>query len=207
MNNRCFWILLVLPIVLVGTVSVSAAKSDTPLKDKPDDLEETKFYERTYLSETKALDLQTESGDRVVESTIKLTDQQVDRLQSEHRVGVFSKKYTVYEIYSSDNAETPYRYAVPIKQPGQHEYMDLMYGVDRNGTINRIDLMIYREPHGMEIESRRFMGQFEGRSLEDSEFQVNYDVIHIAGATISSKSTARGARKVLAILKMKGLTK
>jgi Na+-translocating ferredoxin:NAD+ oxidoreductase RnfG subunit len=207
MNNRCLWILLALPIVMVGTASVSAAKSDTPLKEKPDDLEETKFYERTYLPETKALDLQTESGDRVVETTVELTDDQIDRLQSEHRVGVFSKKYTVYKIYSSKKSDDPYRYAVPLKQPGQHEYMDLMYGVNKDGTINRIDLMIYREPHGMEIESRRFMGQFEGRTLESSEFQVNYDVIHIAGATISSKSTARGARKVLAILKMKGLTK
>jgi hypothetical protein len=197
---------LVVPVLIAGTVEISDAKTEDPLKEKPDHLE-TKFYERTYLSETEALDRQTDSGDRVVETTITLSDEQVKRLQTEQRVGVFSKEYTVYEIYPSEDAEEPYRYAIPLKQPGQHEYMDLMYGVDKEGKIHRIDLMIYREPHGMEIESRRFMAQFEGRSLESSQFQVNYDVIHIAGATISSKSTARGARKVLAILGMKGLTK
>lgn len=205
MKTKILWIVLAVPVFLAGTVVASEAKTKEPLKEKPDHLK-TKFYERTYLSETQALDRQTDSGDRVVETTITLTDEQVNRLQTEQRVGVFSREYTVYEIYPSEDAEEPYRYAIPLKQPGQHEYMDLMYGVSEDGTIHRIDLMIYREPHGMEVESRRFMGQFEGRSLESSEFQVNYDVIHIAGATISSKSTARGARKVLALLGMKGFT-
>lgn len=205
MKRRAMLSVITLVLVLASSTTVFAAKSNAPLKEKPDHLK-TKFYERTYLSETAAVDLQTDSGDRVVETTVTLTDEQVNKLQSEQRVGVFAKEYTVYEIYPSDEAEEPYRYAIPLKQPGQHEYMDLMYGISRDGSIHRIDLMIYREPHGMEIESRRFMRQFEGRTLESSEFQVNYDVIHIAGATISSKSTARGARKVLAILKMKGLT-
>ncbi|MFB6346288.1 MAG: FMN-binding protein, partial [bacterium] len=167
---------------------------------------ESKFYPRGYLSETEALNLQTDTGERVVRTKIELSDTERRRIQSEQRVGLFTEKHTVYKIYESENARKPYRYAVPLKQPGQHEYMDLMYGVNVDGSIHRIDLMIYREPHGSEIESRRFMGQFEGRTLEDSEFQVNYDVIHIAGATISSKATARGARKVLAILKIKGMT-
>lgn len=188
----------------LGFVSDVHARSNPRLEEKPEHLE-TKFYERTYLSETEALNLQSDTDDRIKKTTISLNSKQINRLQTEQRVGVFSKEYTVYEIFESGDTR-PSRYAVPLQQPGQHEYMDLMYGINADGTIHRIDLMIYREPHGSEIESRRFMAQFEGRSLESSEFQVNYDVIHIAGATISSKATARGARKVLAILEMKGLT-
>lgn len=204
MNGRRIGFVVSLVVFVVAVTGGVSAKTDAPLQEKPDH-KKSKFYARTYLSETEALALQSDSEDRIKETTIELTSNQINKLQTEQRVGVFSKQYTVYEIYEPGDTR-PYRYAVPLKQPGQHEYMDLMYGVNRDGTIHRIDLMIYREPHGMEIESRRFMAQFEGRSLESSEFQVNYDVIHIAGATISSKSTARGARKVLAILQMKGLT-
>jgi len=180
------------------------AKSEPRLEEKPDHLK-TKFFKRTYMSETKALRLQKKSSsDRVKQRTITLDREEINQLQSGQRVGVFTKELRVQELYESGESK-PYRYVIPIKQPGQHEYMDLMYGVNTDGTIHRIDLMVYREPHGMEIKSRRFMEQFEGRSLKSSEFQVNQDVVHIAGATISSKSTARGARKVLAILNMKGI--
>lgn len=192
-------LLVLFPVSLLG-----ADRSKADLED-PDEAS-NKFYERGYLTETEALKLQKDKENHKVEKTkIRLTPQERTRVKEEARVGVFTDTYTLYKIYRNDE-DQPYRYALPIQQPGQHKFMDLMYGIDRDGTIHRIDLMVYREPYGSEIESRRFMGQFEGRSLESSEFRVNLDVIHIQGATISSKATARGARKVLTILNVKNQT-
>jgi len=165
--------------------------------------QESKFYARRYLSETEALSYQHKQSDRVVRNRLELSDSDIQTIRSRYHVNVFTDSYTLYKIYKQDQSE-PYRYVIPIQQSGQHEFIDLMYGVNADGTVNRIDLLVYREPYGGEVRSRRFMEQFEGRSLEDSEFRVNLDVIHISGATISSKSVARGTRKVLGMLKLKG---
>lgn len=164
---------------------------------------ESKFRPRRYMTESEAVDYQTQEGDRIEETTITLTDTEIKKLRKRQRVNVFTRDYTLYKIVREDESE-PYRYAMPIQQSGQHEYMDLMYGINADGTINRIDLMVYREPYGGEVRSRRFMRQFKGRSLRDSEFRVNIDVIHIAGATISAKAVSAGTRKVLEILRLKG---
>lgn len=201
-SKKMFATLLVLLVTAAPSLAVD--RDEAGLED-PDEAASNKFYERGYLSETQALELQTEEGDRVEKTVLELSPRERTTLGEQARVHVFTDTYTVYEIYRPEE-EQPYRYALPIKQPGQHKFMDLMYGIDRDGTIHRVDLMIYREPYGGEIESRRFMSQFEDRSLEDSSFRVNFDVVHIQGATISAKATSRGARKVLTLLDLKGFT-
>lgn len=181
---------------------VPVYSADAPLDEKPDKYE-SKFYAREYLSETDALNLQKKSSDdRVTADAITLEKSEIESIRDNQRVGIFSNEFTVFKLRETGN-DQPYRYVIKLRQPGQHEFMDLMYGVNPDGSIHRIDLMVYREPYGGEVKSRRFMRQFEDRTLKSSEFRVNVDVIHIAGATISAKSVSRGARKVLAILKIK----
>ncbi len=167
--------------------------------------EDGRFFAREYLSETEAVDLQKRRpDDRARRSVITLTDTEVERIRRRQRVKMFTDTYRVYRLYGSQDTR-PYRYAVFLQQPGQHEYIDLMYGVDADGAVHRIDVLVYREPYGGEVRERRFMRQFEGETLDSSQFRVNLDVIHVVGATISSKSVARGTRKVLALLRTRGL--
>ena len=175
------------------------------LAEEGSDEKDTRFYAREYMSETEALSYQKESdSDRVKTKTIRLNKKEVRRVRKNQRVKMYTDTYRIHRIFR-EGADQPYRYALPIQETGQHEFMDLIYGVNKDGTIHRIDLLVYREPYGSEIESRRFMRQFEGRSLEDSEFRVNLDVIHIAGATISAQSVARGTRRVLEILRLRDM--
>ncbi|MFB6345422.1 MAG: FMN-binding protein [bacterium] len=168
---------------------------------------ESKFYARRYMTKQQAIQKQKRSPEDVVQAdTMVLTDSDQRRIFDQWRVRFHTDTHVIHQIFSPDSDE-PYRFAVFLQQPGQHEYMDLMYGINRDGTVHRIDLLVYREPHGGEVKQRRFMRQFENRSLQDSEFRVNVDVVHISGATISAKSIARGTRKVLGMLRTKGLTK
>lgn len=191
-------------MALTSTVSPVQSQKKDPTEDAPDELS-GKFFARRYMTESRALNLQSKKAGKIEEEIIQVSDETKRKIRQDVRVSLYQDTYTIHKIYKK-NAEVPYRYAIHLKQPGQHKFMDLMYGVNRDGTINRIDLMVYREPHGMEVQQRRFMAQFEDRSLEDSQFRVNLDVIHIAGATISAKSVARGTRKVLALLEKKGFT-
>lgn len=178
--------------VLLGLVvcATAASAADTA----------PQFFARVYLSETEAVELQKERPeDRVRERRVVLSETQVAAIKREQRVRMFTNEYRVYELYAPGESE-PYRRAIPLQEPGQHEYLDVMYGVNADGTIHRIDLMVYREPYGGEIAQRRFMRQFEGKSLKNARLRVNMDVIHIVGATISSHSVSNGARRALGIV-------
>jgi len=164
------------------------------------------FFNRVYLSETEALKLQMNApGDRVVCDNVRLTDTEVDQVKKTQRVRMFTKSYRVWKFYKSGE-NRPYRYAIFLQEPGQHEYMDLMYGVNADGKIHRVDLLTYREPYGGEVAGRRFMKQYEGRSLRTNKFRVNRDVIHIVGATVSAHSVSNAARRALEILRLRGYT-
>jgi H+/Na+-translocating ferredoxin:NAD+ oxidoreductase subunit G len=81
---------------------------------------------------------------------------------------------------------------------GQSLPITFAVGVKQDGTLQDVQVMVYREPHGDEIRERRFRTQFAGKKLQDP-LVVGKDIDAISGATISSASAAYAARKGLAL--------
>jgi hypothetical protein len=81
---------------------------------------------------------------------------------------------------------------------GQSLPITFAVGVKQDGTLQDVQVMVYREPHGDEIRERRFRAQFAGKKLQDP-LVVGKDIDAISGATISSASAAYAARKGLAL--------
>ena len=81
---------------------------------------------------------------------------------------------------------------------GQSLPITFAVGVKQDGTLQDVQVMVYREPHGDEIRERRFRAQFAGKKLHDP-LVVGKDIDAISGATISSASAAYAARKGLAL--------
>jgi hypothetical protein len=81
---------------------------------------------------------------------------------------------------------------------GQSQPITFAVGVKDDGTLQDLQVMVYREPHGDEIRERRFRAQFAGKKLQDP-LVVGKDIDAISGATISSNSAAYAARKGLAL--------
>ena len=81
---------------------------------------------------------------------------------------------------------------------GQSLPITFAVGVKQDGTLQDIQVVVYREPHGDEIRERRFRAQFAGKKLQDP-LVVGKDIDAISGATISSASAAYAARKGLAL--------
>jgi hypothetical protein len=80
------------------------------------------------------------------------------------------------------------------RERGKVEWMDFAVAPDGKGEVLRVLLLVYREPVGGEVGSKRFMGQFRGKGA-GSALQLNRDIDGISGATISSRSiTAGGAQ-------------
>jgi len=66
---------------------------------------------------------------------------------------------------------------------------------DVNGNIMNSHVVKYREPYGGEIASKKWNGQFVGRSGK-SKFLIGDDIDGISGATISVYSMTTGVMKL-----------
>ena len=79
---------------------------------------------------------------------------------------------------------------------GKLDYFDFIIIFDNNLIVEKIKILTYREDHGGEIRSKRWLKQFKGKTVFK---ELNYpkDIVGISGATLSVKSMTRAVNNVL----------
>ncbi len=88
------------------------------------------------------------------------------------------------------NADGLLGYAYIGNAPSKTATFDYLVIFDKNFSILRSKVLIYREEYGGEIGSKRWLKQFVGKSMND---QINFpgDIDGISGATISVRSMTK----------------
>ena len=81
---------------------------------------------------------------------------------------------------------------------GKHKPMTYMVGVDPNGEVINVEVLVFRESRGSEVRTKRFNYQYEGKTLYDP-IRINRDIINISGATMSVRSMSAGVKRVLVL--------
>jgi len=81
-------------------------------------------------------------------------------------------------------------------ESGYSGYFSLVFGIDPEGRVQSVQILEQRETPGLgtKVDSQDFLGQYEGKSLADFDFNVAKDggeVDAITGATISSRAVSR----------------
>ncbi len=104
-----------------------------------------------------------------------------------------------FYLYAGLTGGKPVGYAAIVSQIGKVKPITHIVGVNPQGDVSQVAVMIYRESHGAEVVRRRFMEQYEGKSLDDP-IRINRDIINIAGATLSGHAICRGVRKALSVV-------
>ena len=148
---------------------------------------------RVYLSEDEAIRRALHKADSVRVRTLSLTREDADTLSAELDMQIMGHQYSFYEAVRDGNVE---RRAVIVDVIGQHQPITFIVGILPDETVERVEIMVYREARGGEVRRRAFLKQFEQKSLEDP-LLVNRDIKNITGATISSRSVADGVRLAL----------
>jgi Na+-translocating ferredoxin:NAD+ oxidoreductase subunit G len=85
-------------------------------------------------------------------------------------------------------------YAVIDDEPGLHQPITFATRLSPRGAVERLEIMVYREPRGDEVRDARFCKQFEGKTAQDP-LRLNRDIDAVSGATVSSASMASGVRR------------
>ena len=121
-----------------------------------------------------------------------------DRAQLERTTGL---RFPLprYNFLIGKRQGAPCGYAVIMNEIGKSEPITFMVGVDPEGGVGEVALMVFRESRGWEVREPRFTRQFKGKKLKDP-LRVNQDILNYTGATLSSEAMARGVKKALALV-------
>lgn len=91
-------------------------------------------------------------------------------------------------------------YGVVDDVKGKSKPITYLLMVDASLNIKDIEVLVYREPYGGEVQYEAFRKQFRGKTGRD-QLRVGSDIKNISGATISTNSVTNGIRRLLAVLR------
>lgn len=90
-------------------------------------------------------------------------------------------------------------YALVTEERGKYRPITFLVGITPDLHVKDTAVMVYRESRGGEVRSRRFLGQYRGKTIRDP-IRTNRDIVNISGATISVHSMNAGVRKALMVV-------
>jgi Na+-translocating ferredoxin:NAD+ oxidoreductase RnfG subunit len=83
-------------------------------------------------------------------------------------------------------------------QPGKWGPVKYIVALDLTGKVTNLAVMSYVEQRGRPIATRRFLGQFVGKTGKNA-ITIGKDIDAVSGATISSRATAFAVKKVVVL--------
>ena len=116
-----------------------------------------------------------------------------------------AKAIGIIEIYQLMDSDINLGYMVYFKVPSKFDYFDLALFYDEDLHIRSMKVLQYREDHGGEVASKRWLMQFVGLAKDDP-MRLNEDIQGISGATISCESATVGAKEVTSFMEHLNLT-
>src|SRR3990172_12290556 len=159
--------------LLLSLLVVSGAFIPDTAKAQTETEPADNFQLQTYLTEEQALDLVFPECDEIVEDG--------------------------FRTYIGKRDGSIQGYAIITDEIGKFHPFTFVVGVDMEGEITNIAVLVYRESRGGEIARKRFLYQFLGKSFKNP-IRINKDIINITGATMSVQYVCAGVRKVLAVI-------
>jgi FAD:protein FMN transferase len=150
----------------------------------------------TYLTESQALSaILGENAiprreDRILDPAL--------RAKLEHDTNVKFPEAT-YTFFISGQPGQPQKFAIVMNEIGKSEPITFMVGINDQGKVTEVLIMVFRENRGWEVKEKRFLNQFKNKTVH-SPIRVEEDIINYTGATLSSKAVARGVKRALALV-------
>jgi FMN-binding domain len=193
MNTRCLY--LVICLLLLQTLPARAERVwDSELKRFLTEQELT--HAEVFLSEDEAVKIVLPKSERIRQDVIRLTPEKKNQI--EERIG-WKFPEEAFEVYVGETGTRVDGFAVVQNTIGKHKPMTYMVGVDSQGSISDIELLVFREARGSEVRQKRFNSQYEGKTVLDP-VRINKDIINISGATMSVRSMSAGIKRVLVLV-------
>jgi Na+-translocating ferredoxin:NAD+ oxidoreductase RnfG subunit len=81
---------------------------------------------------------------------------------------------------------------------GKHEFITYAVGLDADGSVRGVEILVYLESHGGEIRNAEWRRQFIGKTAA-APLRLDHDIRNISGATLSCRHVTDGIQRLLAL--------
>ncbi len=152
--------------------------------------------ETSYYSTRAILTAFFPRSERVTYKTFVLDPSLRTRLAQRLGYAPARDRYTIFVAQTQGRVDG---YAVIDDEVGLHQPITFATRLSSRGMVERVEIMVYREPRGDEVRDARFRKQFEGRTAQDP-MRLDRDIDAVSGATISSASMAVGVRRAAVLV-------
>ena len=176
---------------MVTAVLMSATAVGPSLRAEPP----PEAAETVYSTKDDALRRVFASSERVTAERHTLTDEQVAHAENLARWKLPRREYVFYLGHTGDHLDG---YALIDDQRGKYHPITYIVALTPEGAVQAVEVMVYRESIGDGVRRPRFLRQFQGKGAEDIR-RFRWDIRHVTGATISSRSLRVGVSRALAL--------
>lgn len=152
------------------------------------------YYEQIYLTEKQALETVLTNLD-IEKKEFSLSPEKKKIIQKRLKRKIKENSFNFF-IGKKDGKDQ--KYAIILDEQGKHFPMTFIVSLDNNAVVEQVAVMVYREKKGDAIKRKRFLNQFKNKSSKDS-IEVDNDIVHLTGATISSWSMSSGVKKAVVL--------
>ena len=152
---------------------------------------------KVFYSRAEALELAFPEADRVLDETILLDDEQLERVQKIARSDFESR---IVRVYRGFREEKLLGYAFIDVFNVRTLSEALLVVLSPQGTVRALRVLAFHEPLEY-MPTARWYEQFEDASL-DRALRVGRDVHGVVGATLSARATTRAVRRALAFFEV-----
>lgn len=153
-------------------------------------------YAATYWTVPGVMKSFFSSSKRVTFKRVTLPEAAAAEIAKKLGTGSVQREWVIYLGETDGRLDG---YAIVDDEKGMHEPIDFAVRFTPKGAVERVEVMVYREPYGDEVRSDRFRAQFQGKTAGDP-ITAGKDIDIVSGATISSRSMALGVKRDALVL-------
>lgn len=148
-----------------------------------------------FLKPEEALKLLFKDSKEVIKENHALTPDQKTKLKTLLNYDIPKSNYAFYIAKTNTKIDG---YALIDDEVGKVLPITFISKITPDGKVEQVEIMVYRESHGGEVKSKRFLNQFKSKSYND-ELRLHGNITHVAGATLSSRALVVGVRRALVL--------
>lgn len=148
-----------------------------------------------YLKPAEALKLIFKNSQEVLKEDHPVTDEVRRKAEAELKYELPKDRYAFYVGKTEGRVDG---YAVIDEQVGKVQPITFVTKISPEGRVDAVEVMVYRESHGGEVASRRFLNQFRQKDL-NNELRLHGDIVNISGATLSAHALVVGVKRALVL--------
>lgn len=148
-----------------------------------------------YLKPDDALKLLFQNSKEVIQENKSVTPEVSEKAKKSLGYTLPKNSYSFYLGKTDGKVDG---YAIIDDQVGKVLPITFITKITPEGKVAQVEIMVYRESHGGEVKSRRFLNQFREKALND-ELRLHGNIVNVTGATLSSQALVVGVKRALAL--------